>query len=118
MGNWWIFKYKKFPWEKYLTATLVLILACEDEISNTTETSTDNKKVRYKKNCLIYTISLVIISLSLLIFISISCYYYYTRNGIRKNIKYCITMKWMVKKIYSKRDISKLEIVNELLNVT
>ena len=56
----------------------------------TTETSPDDKKRMIKQNfkkCLIHTISLVIVSLSLLIFISISCYYYYTRDGTKKEYK-------------------------------
>ena len=58
-----------------------LVLACKDEISNTTETSSDDKKVTYEKNnCLNHTILLIIICLILLVVISINCYYYYTRD--------------------------------------
>ena len=40
----------------------MLVLACEDRVLNTTETSLVDKKVTYEKsNCFIYTISLVII---------------------------------------------------------
>ena len=46
-----------------------LMLICEDNVLNTSE-----------NNYLIYCISLVIISLSLLVVISISCYYYYTKH--------------------------------------
>ena len=49
-----------------------LVLACEDEILNTTETSLD--KVHY------YTISLVFICLLLLVVISISGFVYYTKH--------------------------------------
>ena len=57
-----------------------LVLLCEDEILNTTETSLVDKKVtRKKSNCLIYTISLLIICLLLLAVISVSCYYYHTK---------------------------------------
>ena len=53
-----------------------LVLACQDEKLNTTEASLDDKKVKCKKrNCLIPTISLVIICLLLLVVICISCYY-------------------------------------------
>ena len=73
---------KNCSFEKRLFGKLVL--ANEDEMLNTTETSTDDKKVtREKSNCLIHTISVVIICL-LLIVISISCYYNYTKHWIRK----------------------------------
>ena len=50
------------------------------EVRVVDETSLDdNKKSNMKKNCLIHTISLVIICL-LLIVMSISCYYYYARD--------------------------------------
>ena len=52
-----------------------LVLACEDEILNTTETSLNDKKVTcVKNNYLFYMISWVIICL-LFVVISISCYY-------------------------------------------
>ena len=59
--------------------------ACEDEILNATNTSLADKKCNnMKKNkCLIHIISLVIICLLLLAVISISCYYYYTKNQIK-----------------------------------
>ena len=64
-----------------------LVLGCEDEILNTTETSPDDKKVTCEKsNCLIQTILLVNICLSLVIVISISCYYYYTRDWIKNHM--------------------------------
>ena len=51
-----------------------LVLAYEDEILNATEASIDEKKLTCKKNnCLIHTISLVIIYLLLLVVISIIC---------------------------------------------
>ena len=59
-----------------------LVLACEDEILNTTETSLDNKTVTCEKNSLIHTISLVIIYLLLLLVISVS--FYYTRHWVKK----------------------------------
>ena len=50
-------------------------LACEDEILNTTETRLVDKIVTCENhNCLIYTISLVILCSLLLFVISISCY--------------------------------------------
>ena len=51
-----------------------LILTCEDEMLNKTAILTFEKS-----NCLIHIISLVIICLSLLFVISISCYFYYTK---------------------------------------
>ena len=51
-----------------------------------TETSLDDTKVTCEKNkCLINTISLVIMCLFLLAVISISCYYYFTRQWIKRN---------------------------------
>ena len=61
--------------KKHLFDTL--LLACEDEILNTSDTSVDDTKVRCEKsNCLIHTISLVIICMLLLTVVSIGCYYY------------------------------------------
>ena len=58
-----------------------MVLACEDEILNTTEISLDDLKVICEKiNCLIRTISLAIICLFLLVVVFISCYYYYTEH--------------------------------------
>ena len=54
-----------------------LVLACENEILNTTESTLAN-------NCLIHTVSMVIRYLLLLVAIAISCYYYYTRHWIKK----------------------------------
>ena len=74
---------KSFSCKKCLFGKLVL--ACEDEIFNTTETSVDNKKSTYERgNCLIHTISLIIICLlslflaCLLVVITscYSCYYF------------------------------------------
>ena len=51
-----------------------------------TETSLDDTKVTCEKNkCLINTNSLVIMCLFLLAVISISCYYYFTRQWIKRN---------------------------------
>ena len=64
-----------------------MVLACEDGILNTTENSPDDEKVTYKKvNCLIHTISMVIIYLLLLVVISVSCYYYYAKDWIKNNV--------------------------------
>ena len=64
---------------------LKLVLACEDEILNATDTSFKHKKVtREKNNCLIHTNSFAIISLLLLVIICISCYYYRTLHWIKK----------------------------------
>ena len=55
--------------------------------TNIVSINTDDKKVAHEKNnCLIYTISLIVICL-LLVVISISChacYYYYTRHLIKE----------------------------------
>ena len=68
----------------------VLALACENEILNTTETSLDDKKVIFEKsNWLIYTISMVITCLLLLVVIFISCYFYYA-NDLTKNNTHCL----------------------------
>ena len=65
----------------------ILVLKCEDEIFNITQTSlNDNKVVCEKSNCLIHTISVVIICLLLLVIISISCYYCYTRDLMKKTM--------------------------------
>ena len=53
-----------------------LVLECEDEILNTTESSLDDKKVTCgKSNFLIHTISLVIIFL----LIRVNCYFCHTK---------------------------------------
>ena len=65
-------------YEKHLIGKLVL--ACEGEILNTTETLLNDKKVAYSKSdCRFYTISLVIICVLLLVIICVSCYIYYTK---------------------------------------
>ena len=52
---------------------------------NATETSSNDKKRACKKNnCLIHTISFVIICLLLLAVVSIDCYYFYTRDWSKK----------------------------------
>ena len=57
-----------------------LILTCEIEMLNTTEILLNYKNITSEKsNGLIHIISLVIICLSLLFVISISCYFYYTK---------------------------------------
>ena len=59
---------KNYSCEKVLIGKL--LLECEDEILNTSETLLNNKKVAYaKSNCLLRTISLVLICLLFL-----SCY--------------------------------------------
>ena len=74
------------PCEKLLISKLVLEF--EDETLNATESSIDDKKATcVKKNCLIHTISLVIICLLLLAIASLTCYYYYTRYW-KKKINY------------------------------
>ena len=64
-----------------------LVLACEDEILDTTEISLPNKRVICEKNnCLIYDIKLKIMYLSLLVFIFIN-YYYCIKHWIKKDYK-------------------------------
>ena len=67
-----------------------LILECDDKILNATEDSLDDKKEIYEKNnCLIHTISLIIIC-TLLFVVSIDCHYYYTRlEKKQKNFLRC-----------------------------
>ena len=70
---------KNLSFEKRLIGKLVL--ECEDEMLNRTDTSVDNnKEVCEKYNCFIQLISLVIICLLLLVVVSTLCYYYYTRD--------------------------------------
>ena len=62
-----------------------LVLACEDEVLKTIETSLDDKKIRCEKNnCLIHTISLVNMYLLLLAVVYVSYCYYYTKDWIKK----------------------------------
>ena len=62
-----------------------LVIACEDEILNATKTSLVNKRgTPEKNNCLIYTISLIIVCLLVLVVIFVIWYYYYTRDWINK----------------------------------
>ena len=68
-----------------------LVIKCKDEILNTTETVINYKQEACaKSNCLIHTISLVIICLLLLGVICVS-YFYYTKNESKLNIYYHIT---------------------------
>ena len=81
--------------EKHLIGKSVL--KCYGEILNTTEAFIDYKKVTSeKRNCLIHTISLVIICLSLLIVISVRFCNYYTRDWIKKEyvVSYWLNRKW------------------------
>ena len=65
------------------------------EILNTTETHPLIKKVLCEKgDCLVHTISLIIICLLLLVVISTSCYCYHTKHQIKNQIKHQI--KWMI----------------------
>ena len=65
---------KNYYCEKCLIGKLVL--DCESEILNTTETLLNDKKVaQAKRNCLFSTISLVIIFLLLLVVTCVSCYF-------------------------------------------
>ena len=53
MQSWRIFRYSKCSCEKHLIGKLVI--ECEDEILNTTETSLDDKKVTWKKIIVLLT---------------------------------------------------------------
>ena len=75
--------------DEYLDTKMCLtvkeVLSWEDEILNTSEASLDYKKVKYKSNnCLIHTISLIIKCFLLLVVLSISCYYYFSKNWIKE----------------------------------
>ena len=72
-----------------------LVLACEDEILNTTETLIFNLRVTYgENNCLARTTSSFELCASLLVMIFIICYYYYTINIVLKmNVYYHINVK-------------------------
>ena len=72
------FSCKKSIFDKLV---LTLLLTCEDEILNTTETSLDNEIAISENNCLI---SLVIVCTLLLTIFYIVCYYYYTRYSIKR----------------------------------
>ena len=62
-----------------------LVLGCEDKILTTTKTSPYNKRVTCeKRNCFNHTILLAIIRLLFLAVASIGCYYYYTRDWMKK----------------------------------
>ena len=62
-----------------------LVLECEYEILNTTDTILiTDKKVTSKNNCLVYIILLTIMCLILLAVISISFYYCNTRYRLKK----------------------------------
>ena len=113
--------FKNWSSKKHLIGKLVL--ESEDEILNTTETSLDDKKVTSKKdNCLIHTISLIIICLLLLAAVSIGCYYYYTRYWTKKEYVVSCSYKMnYLKEIHIKNptcyyfdDIFKIEDFNSI----
>ena len=65
-------------------------------VMSTVSIYSNYKKITCEKNnCLKHTISLVVKYLSLLVTISISWYYYYTRHRI-KNTHYHVSIKWTV----------------------
>ena len=69
---------KNYFCEKRLIGKLVS--ECEDEILNTTETLLNDKKAACAKaNCLIHTISFIILFSLLLVVICVNCYFYYTK---------------------------------------
>ena len=74
-----VYMLKNCSCEKRLIGKLVL--ECEDEMLNRTDTLVDdNIEACEKDNCFIQTISLVIICLLLLVVVSTRCHYYYTRD--------------------------------------
>ena len=71
-----------------------LVLACKDEILNITENSLDDKIVICEKsNSINHMISLVVIHFFLLVVISISSFYHYTVDSIKKNTYFRINTK-------------------------
>ena len=91
-----MFRYwKLFLWKRLICK---LVLECEDEILNKTETSFNSKKAACSKsNCLIYTISLAIICLLFLVVICVSCYFYYT--NYRTKQKRLVSFKYTITKL-------------------
>ena len=83
---------KNCSWAKRLIDKVVLV--CENEILNTAKASLDNKNVTCKiSNCLIHTISLVIICLLILVAVFI------IQNIVQnKNIYYHFTKPTIIKK--------------------
>ena len=63
-----------------------LVLACADEILNTTKTFLHNKIAVCETKCLIHTIALVIKCLLLIAVNFISCYLYHKKHGSKKII--------------------------------
>ena len=66
-----------------------LVLACENEILSTTETTpiVDKKVIQEKYQYLIHTISLIIICSLLVVAIFMNCQFYYTKHYLRdKNV--------------------------------
>ena len=61
-----------------------LVLACENEILNTTKNLLENKLAICENNCLIHTISLLILCTSLLTIAFISCCFYFTKHRLKQ----------------------------------
>ena len=104
-----------------------LVLECEDEILNTTETLfNDNKVASAKNNCLIYTISLLIICLLLLFVICVNSSYYYTKyqlkqlfNNISVKLGKTEYNKYIIKwRIITIKNIHILKIVHVIISMT
>ena len=63
-----------------------LVLECENQMSNTTETLLNERKVICEKSkCLPHAISLTIMGLLLLVVICVSCYFYYIKYRSKLN---------------------------------
>ena len=67
-----------------------LVLECKDEMLKTPETLLDDKKKTRKKNCLIHTISLAIIFLSLQVLFLLAAITITQKIGLKKNTYYRI----------------------------
>ena len=62
-----------------------LVLECDDETLNTTETLLNDKKAACaKSNYFIHTMLLIIICFLLLVVVCISCYFYYTKYRLKQ----------------------------------
>ena len=88
---------KNCSWAKPLIDKVLLTYG--NEILNTAKASLDDKSVTCKiSNCLIHTISLVIICLLILVAVFISCFFIIQNIVQNKNIYYHFTKPTIIKK--------------------
>ena len=88
---------KNCSWAKPLIDKVLLTYG--NEILNTAKASLDDKSVTCKiSNCLIHTISLVIICLLILVAVFISCFFIIQNIDQNKNIYYHFTKPTIIKK--------------------